>query len=96
MSIMYILHPSSNRLSRLALESITEGVVTSVTTLHSQLLGGEGSLGSDSLVIEADEMIDAQILAEVVAVGANLHGKPRKRDIILQVEARLLAILFQQ
>ena len=92
-------HPSSHRLACPALKGITEGVVASVATLHSQLLDGEGTLGSDSLVIKADEMINSQIvdisiiiqaltgeiLTEIVAVGANFHRKPGKRDVILQI-----------
>ena len=93
---LHVAHPSCHRLACPALKGITEGVVASVATLHSQLLDGEGTLGSDSLVIKADEMINSQIvdiriiiqalngeiLTEIVAVGANIHRKTGKRDVI--------------
>ena len=91
------LHPGSNRLSRLALESITEGVVTSVATLQSQLLDSDGTLSSNSLAIETDKMVDSQIVdigivvhalsreipAEIESICTNSLGKLEKRKVVL-------------
>ena len=44
------------------LESETESAVTLVATVVSKFLGGKGMPGSYSLMIETDEMIDAQIV----------------------------------
>ena len=102
-------HPGCHRLSRLAFDDTTKSAVTAVATLLSQLLGSDGTLGVDSLTIETDEMIDAQIvdigivinaqtgeiLAEIEAVNTNLSCESGKRNVILQIEMRFLTILFQ-
>jgi hypothetical protein len=44
------------------LEDVPESTVTPVTAFACQLLGSEGTVGSNSLTIETDEMIDAQIV----------------------------------
>jgi hypothetical protein len=78
-------YPGSHRLSRLALNDTTKSTVTAVATLLSQLLGTEVALFSNSLMIEVDKVMDAQIvdigiighaltgeiLAEIVTVGTN-------------------------
>ena len=89
--------PSSHRLSRFALEGTTKGVVTAETTLLCQLHDGERSMSSNSLAIDADEVIDTQIvnigiisriltgeiLAEIEPVGTNSFGKLRKVQVML-------------
>ena len=83
------LHPGRHRLARLALESLAEGAVTTETALLGQLLGGEETLTSDCLMIDAEEIIYTQIvdisivgdaltgeiLPQVGAVGADCLGK---------------------
>jgi hypothetical protein len=89
LSLTRSLHPGSHRLSRLALEGISKCIITAVTTLQCQLLGSDGTLGIDSLAIETDEMIDAQIVdigivsyamtgeivGKISAISANGFGK---------------------
>ena len=90
-------YPGSHRLSRLAFESISKCIVTAVTTLQGQLLGSDGTLGIDSLVIETDKMVDTQIidvgivsralirkiLAEIVTVSSNSLGKLENGEVVL-------------
>ena len=68
-----------------------------VAALQRQLLSSEEVLISNSLAIESDEMINAQIVdigilsyiligeiqTEVCAVGANCFGKLDKRQVVL-------------
>ena len=97
LSLARSLHPGSHRLSRLALEGISKCIVTAETTLQGQLLGSDETLGIDSLAIETNEMIDAQIvdigivsralireiLTEIVTVGTNSLGKLVKGEVVL-------------
>ena len=47
-------HPRRHSLTHSLLEGEAEGAVATVATVASQLLGGEGALGNDSLLIETD------------------------------------------
>ena len=99
LAISLTLHPIRHSLSRLLFEGIAERAVNMETTLYGQLLSSEGLLSSDSLTIEPDEMLDAQIvdigividvltgeiLAEIDAIGANQHGKLRNGNVMLQI-----------
>ena len=60
--LVCVTHPGRHGLSHALLEGETESAVTLETTLLSQLLGSEGTIGSYRLTIETDEMIDAQIV----------------------------------
>jgi hypothetical protein len=78
-------------------EDETEGLIISISTVESQLLGSEVVLGGDSLMIEAYEVIDAkivdisivsetlagEILTEVETVGANSLGKLDNGHVVL-------------
>ena len=102
-------HPGCHRESRLSLDNITKSAVTMVATLQSQLLGSDGAIGFDCLTIETDEMIDAQIvdigivihaqtgeiMAEIMAVNTYLSGESGQRNVVFQIEARFLTMLFQ-
>ena len=57
--IIIYTHPSRNGLSHALLEGETESAVTLAAAFMSQLLDGEGTIGSYSLIIKTDEMIDA-------------------------------------
>ena len=57
-----VAHPSCHRLPHALLEGQTEGAVTAVATFTSKLLGGKVATGSGGLVIEADEVLNAQIV----------------------------------
>ena len=66
-------------MSHLAFESISKGTVTSVAALQSQLLGGERTLVSDGIVVEVDEMADAQ------AVDVGVVGQPLLGEMLAEV-----------
>ena len=103
------LHPDCHRLPLLLLESGTEGAVTAESAFKGQLLCGENTLCGHGLMIKTDEMTDAEpvdvcvvgkplpgkVLAQVIAIGANLTGKLRKGNLVLQIEPAFLAMLFQ-
>ena len=55
-----VAHPSRHSLSHALLEGGTKGAVASEAALVSQLLGSEGTLGSNGFVIEIDKVADAQ------------------------------------
>jgi hypothetical protein len=90
-------HPLSHVLTHSLLKGEPEGAVTSVATFMCQLLGSEGTVCSNNLRIEVDEMLDAQIvdigivsraqtreiLAEIETVGTYCFGKLEKRQIML-------------
>ena len=75
----------------------------------SQLLDRYRLMASDSLMVETDEMLDAQsvdvdiisraltgeMLTQIETVGSNNLSKLREGDVILQIESRLLAMLLQ-
>ena len=102
------MHPGGDILPHPLLEGECEGAVASVTALAGQPLGGERTLGCDGLTIEADEMIDAQvvdigivgdalsreILAEIVAVGADGFRKLGNGESMLKVELLVNATLL--
>ena len=56
------MHPGCYGLPHALFEGETESTVTPVSTVIGQLLGGEGASRSNSLAIEIDEMIDAQVV----------------------------------
>ena len=76
----------------------------------SQLLGGEWTMSSDSFMVEADEVVDAQpvdisivcraltgeILAEIVTVDADSLGELLKGQVIEQEKLCVYAVLLQQ
>ena len=92
-----IAHPLSHVLTHLKLEGVPESAVTPVTAFACQLLGVEGTMCSDSLLIESYKMIDAQIvdigivrhtltgeiLAEIEAVGTYGFGQLKKGEVVL-------------
>ena len=57
-----IAHPFSHVLTHLQLEGMPESAVTPVAAFACQLLGGVGTVGSNSFTIETHEMMDAQIV----------------------------------
>ena len=95
-------------MSHALFEGEIEGAVTSVAAVMSQLHNGELAVRSNSFTIEADEMIDAEIvdicvvirllageiLTEVEAVGTDSLGKLGKCQVVLQVELCVDAILL--
>ena len=103
------MHPLPDVLTHPLLEGEPEGAIATVSAFACQLLGGERSAFSNSLTIEIGEMVDAQvvdigivgdaltgeILAEIVAVGANGFGKLGDVQVVLQVELRVYAMVLQ-
>ena len=103
-------HPGGYRLAYALLEGKAEGAVAAVTAFVGQLLGDDGLSGSGKRLVAADEMVDAQIidigivsdaltgeiLAEIVTVGANGLSQLLQGQVMLQVELRGDAVLFQQ
>ena len=97
MLLRNVTHPLCRVHSHCLFKSSTECIVIAETTLKGQLLGGEGTFGSDSFTIETDEMIDAQIIdigiisraltgeisAEIGTVGTNSFGKLEKSKVVL-------------
>ena len=92
-----VTHPSRHGLSHALLEGETESAVTLVAAVMSQLLCGEGAIGSDSLTIKTDEMFDAQIvdinivthtltgeiMGEIETVNTNSLGQLRNSQVVL-------------
>ena len=92
-----VTHPFRRVHTHRLLKGSTECIVIAETALLGQLLGSKGMLGSYSLVIETDEMFDAQIvdigiisrtltgeiLAEIGTVGTNSLGKLEKGEVML-------------
>ena len=76
-----IAHPRSHSLPLQLFEDETEGLIISISTVESQLLGSEVVLGGDSLMIEAYEVIDAKIV-DISIVSETLAG-----EILTEVEA---------
>ena len=103
-------HPDGDALARALHKCAAEGAVAAETALLCQLLGANGLTGSDGLVVETDEVVDAQvvdigvignavtreILAEVVTVGANGLSQLLQREVVLQVKLRSHTVLGQQ
>ena len=102
------MHPGGHILTHALLEGEREGTVATIATVVSQLLSGKRPLASDSLAIESDEMIDAQIvdigivsralrreiLTKIKTVGTNNLGKLEKGEVVLQIELRVNAMLL--
>ena len=94
-------HPHRHILAHALLEGKAESTVTTVAAVVSQLLDCEGAFAGDSLAVEFDEMLDAQIvdigivcralhgevLAEIETIRANSFGQLKQRQIMLQVES---------
>lgn len=55
-------HPGCNRLTHALLEGKAEGAVAPVAAVAGELLGNDGLLGCDSLAIEVDEVVDAEVV----------------------------------
>ena len=105
-----VLYPCGYGFACALLESQAEGAVAAVTAFAGQLLGDDGLSGSGELLVAADEMVDAQIvdidiirdtltreiLAEILAVGANGLSQLLKAQVLLQVELCVHAAFFQQ
>ena len=103
-------HPGSDGLAYALLEGQAERAVAAVAAFAGQLLGSDGLSGCSKLLVAADEVVDTQvvdigivrdalpreILAEVVAVGANLLRQLLQGEVVLQVELCGYAMLFQQ
>ena len=82
------------------LEGNVECIVTTETTLESQLLNHYWLMVSDCLVVEVDEVLDAQtvdvaivshtqtgeMLAQIETVGANQVGKLGNGNVVLQIK----------
>ena len=82
-------HPCRYILADALLEGEAEGAIAAVAAFAGQLLGDDGLSGSSKLLVAADKVVDAQVididiirdalprevLAEVVAVGANGLGQ---------------------
>lgn len=95
-------------MSHALFEGEDEGAITSETAAVCQFLDGERTAGGNCLTIEADEMIDAQIvdigivgdalageiLAEIGTVCTNSLGKLGEGQVVLQVELRVYAMLL--
>ena len=95
--IACVAHPGRYSLAHAMLKGEAEGAVTPVAALVGQLLGNDGLPGCDSLVIESYEVIDAEIvdisivsstltgeiLAEIIAVGANGLSQLLKGQVVL-------------
>jgi hypothetical protein len=104
------MHPLCRSHTHALLEGGIKCAVTTETTLVSQLLDRYRLMASDSLMVETDEMLDAQsvdvdiishaltgeMLTQIETVGSNNLSKLREGDVILQIESRLLAMLLQQ
>ena len=103
-------HPGCNRLTHALLEGKAEGAVAPIAAVAGELLGNDGLLGCDSLAIEVDEVVDAEvvdisivsdaltgeILTEIVAVGAHSLRQLQKRQVMLQIKIRSHTVLSQQ
>lgn len=63
-------HPHRDRLPHTLFEGCCKSAVTPETALLSQLLGSERAIGSDSLLIETHEVLDAQAI-DIGIVGAH-------------------------
>ena len=108
--LRHITHPPRCRHSHALLEGGIKCTVTAETALEGQLLNSYRQMGCGSLLVEVDEVVDAQtvdvgivggtllckVLAEIDAVDAYLSGELGKGYVVLQVELRLLAVLSQQ
>ena len=106
----HAVHPDGDSHPHSLFEDGTERAVAAETALVGKLFGYHRLAGGDCLMVELDEVLYAQavdvgivgaalhgkVLAEIDAVGAYQFGELRHRDVVLQVEPRLLAILLQQ
>ena len=99
--LVRLSHPHRHILAHALLEGEAESTVATVAAVVSQLLDCEGAFAGDSLAVELDEMLDAQIvdigivcralhgevLAEIETIRANSFGQLKQRQIMLQVES---------
>ena len=106
----HVTHPLRCRHSHDLLEGGIECAVTVETTLVGQLLHRYRLMGGGRLLVQVDEVPDAQtvdvtvvggvlhgkVLTEIDTVDTYLLGKLGEGNVVLQVELRFLAVLFQQ
>ena len=104
------MHPLCRSHTHVLLEGSIKCTVTSETTLVSQLSDRYSLMGSVCIMVKLDKVLDAQsvdvgivshamtgeILAQIETVGSNGLSKLWERDVVLQIELLLLAMLFQQ
>ena len=103
-------HPLCCSHSHCLLEGGAECAITAEATLIGELLGYYRLMGSESFIVEFDEVLDAQTV-DVGIVGNTLHGKVLTEidtistnqlgelgygNVMLQIELRVLAMLLQQ
>ena len=74
-----VLHPRRNGLPGVLFERRAEGAVATEAAIVGQLLGGERTLVSDGIVVEVDEMADAQ------AVDVGVVGQPLLGEMLAEV-----------
>lgn len=79
--LVCVAHPDRHGLSHALLEGETESAVTLIAAVMSQLLGGEGAVGCHGLTIEADKMIDTQI------VYINIVTHAKTGEILTEIES---------
>ena len=73
------IHPGRHGLSHALFEGGAEGAVATEAAIVGQLLGGERTLVSDGIVVEVDEMADAQ------AVDVGVVGQPLLGEMLAEV-----------
>ena len=102
------MHPRRHGLSHALLEGGTESAVASESALVCQVLGGERTLGGDGLMVEVDEVLDAQavdvgvviqtllgeMLAKIGVVGAHGFRKLKKGKVVAQIKLGGLTMLL--
>ena len=66
--LVSIAHPGRHILTRLLLKRTAESAVTMIAALLGELLDSKVAIVVNSLVIETDEMLDAQIVDIVVVM----------------------------
>jgi hypothetical protein len=76
-----VTHPFCHTLPHALFEGKAEGAIASIATVVGQLMDGEGTLRSNGLVVETDEMIDTQIV-NIRIVSRTLTG-----EILAQIRA---------
>ena len=105
-----VTHPLRSRHSHALFESSVKSAVGAESTLVSQLLNRYGLMDGGSLMVEVDEVTDAQpvdigivggtligkVLAEIDTVDTYLLGELGEGDVVLQIELRFLAVPPQQ
>ena len=94
-----VTYPLCSVHSHYLLEGNAERIVTTETTLIGQLLDGHRLMGRNCLMVEVDEVLDAQtvdvfiitdtlqgkVLAEVGTIDANLIGELGQGNVVMQI-----------